>query len=279
MENILSAVKANIQKVLVGEERAASLLNNLDTEAYDVFVEAYPSLTSGSSFDVLDGADVLSVFDHVLDGLQAHGVSGAYIVYDEFSKYLETSIGRATVEDTRLLQDLAEACNRSGAERQLHLLLISHKSLSNYIDADLQTTPEDFNMLLPWAEKYTLVSGIRAARRDSAFKRLQSKIANGFRRMMTGDRATDTGCPLKVLHTDAARRIPFFKGMHRFLPALVTLQEDASFKELPVRHFPRMAGKSKFHLWNRLAGPFADCFAYRWMKKRYINYTIAGSNL
>lgn len=118
-------------------ERATSLLNNLDTEAYDVFVEAYPGLTSGSSFDVLDGTDVLSVFDHVLGGLQAHGVSGVYIVYDEFSKYLETSIGRATVEDTRLLQDLAEACNRSGAERQLHLLLISHKSLSNYIDADL----------------------------------------------------------------------------------------------------------------------------------------------
>ena len=48
---------------------------------------------------------------------------------------------------------------------------------------------------------------------------------------------------------------------------------------MPVRHFPRVAGKSKYNLWNRLAGPFKDCFAYRWMRKRYINYDIEGSNL
>lgn len=112
-------------------------LRALETETYEEFVAAYPSLTSGSTFDVLDGADVLSVYEQVLSGLAERGVSGLYVVYDEFSKYLETSIGRATVEDTRLLQDFAEACNRSGAEKQLHLLLISHKSISNYIDADL----------------------------------------------------------------------------------------------------------------------------------------------
>ena len=112
-------------------------LRALETETYEEFVASYPSLTSGSTFDVLDGADVLSVYEQVLSGLAERGVSGLYVVYDEFSKYLETSIGRATVEDTRLLQDFAEACNRSGAEKQLHLLLISHKSISNYIDADL----------------------------------------------------------------------------------------------------------------------------------------------
>lgn len=144
-----------------------------------------------------------------------------------------------------------------------------------YIDADLQTDPEDFNLLLEYVREYQLVSGIRAQRRDSAFKRLQSKIANGFRRKMTGDTATDTGCPLKVMWTSYARRIPFFNGMHRFLPALMML-EEGRFKEIPVRHYPRVAGVSKFHLWNRLAGPFRDCFAYRWMKKRYIRYEIGG---
>ena len=148
-----------------------------------------------------------------------------------------------------------------------------------YMDADLQTAPEDFNLLLEHIADYTMVTGIRANRKDTPFKRFQSKFANGFRRMMTHDGATDTGCPLKVLHSDAAKRLPLFKGMHRFLPALVLLQDGGCYKQVPVRHFPRTAGKSKFHLWNRLAGPFADCFAYRWMKPRYINYKVGESDL
>lgn len=79
-----------------------------------------------------------------------------------------------------------------------------------YMDADLQTTPEDFNLLLKDIDKYNLVMGIRANRKDSPFKKLQSKIANGFRRMMTNDGVKDTGCPLKVLRTENARKIPFF---------------------------------------------------------------------
>lgn len=149
---------------------------------------------------------------------------------------------------------------------------------TGYIDSDLQTNPEDFNLLLRYAPEYQLVSGIRAKRKDSAFKKLQSKIANGFRRKMTGDTATDTGCPLKVMWTSYAKRLPFFDGMHRFLPALMML-EEGKFKELPVRHYPRIAGVSKYHLWNRLKGPFLDCFAYRWMKKRYIRYTIEQTNV
>ena len=148
-----------------------------------------------------------------------------------------------------------------------------------YMDADLQTAPEDFNLLLPHAADYTLVSGIRARRNDSGSKRIQSKIANGFRRMMTGDTATDTGCPLKVMQTPYAKRIPMFKGMHRFFAALITLQDGGTFFETPVRHFPRTAGQSKFHLWNRLIGPFQDCFAFRWMRSRYINYHIAKDNI
>lgn len=142
-----------------------------------------------------------------------------------------------------------------------------------YIDSDLQTDPEDFNLLLPYRKDYQIVTGIRAKRKDSAFKKLQSKIANGFRRMMTGDKATDTGCPLKIMQTRYAKKIPFFNGMHRFLPALMML-EGGKMKELPVRHYPRTAGVSKYHLWNRLKGPFVDCFGYRWMKKRYIRYRI-----
>lgn len=150
--------------------------------------------------------------------------------------------------------------------------------LVGYIDADLQTDPDDFNLLLGKSDDFELVTGIRADRKDTGFKKLQSKIANGFRRMMTHDGVRDTGCPLKVMHTDYARRIPFFTGMHRFLPALIQLQ-NGRVEQIPVRHYPRVAGESKYHLWNRLAGPFKDCFAYRWMKKRYINYNVTETDI
>lgn len=150
--------------------------------------------------------------------------------------------------------------------------------LVGYIDADLQTTPFDFDLLLPHTDEYELVIGIRANRKDKLGKRLQSKIANGFRRMMTGDTAKDTGCPLKVMRTTVAKRVPLFTGMHRFLPALVALQEGKTM-QIPVRHFPRVAGQSKYHLWNRLVSPFLDCFAYRWMRKRWFNYSVKETNI
>lgn len=150
--------------------------------------------------------------------------------------------------------------------------------LLGYIDSDLQTNPEDFNLLLAQMEGNALATGIRANRKDTIFKKLQSKIANGFRRKMTGDGVRDTGCPLKVIRTEYARKFPMFTGMHRFLPALVMLQQGG-VAQVPVRHYPRVAGVSKYHLWNRLKGPFVDCFAYRWMKKRYINYNIGSTNL
>lgn len=151
--------------------------------------------------------------------------------------------------------------------------------LVGYIDADLQTHPEDFERLLPLAVEHQLATGIRAGRKDSLFKRFQSKFANSFRRMMTHDGATDTGCPLKVMQTPAAKRLPLFKGMHRFLPALILLQEGTTYAETPVPHYPRTAGASKFHLWNRLISPLMDCFAYRWMRKRAINYRVGPTNL
>jgi glycosyltransferase involved in cell wall biosynthesis len=149
--------------------------------------------------------------------------------------------------------------------------------LTGYIDSDLQTTPQDFNVLLEHIEDYDLVTGVRANRKDSFVKNMSSKIANGIRRAFTHDGMDDTGCPLKVIKTDVAKRIPMFKGLHRFLPAMVLLQHGKII-QVPVQHFPRMAGKAKFGLWNRLLGPLIDCFAYLWMKKKYINYEVKKSS-
>jgi len=147
-----------------------------------------------------------------------------------------------------------------------------------YIDADLQTSPEDFNLLIPYLEDFEMVLGIRTAREDSFVKKASSKIANGFRRFMTNDGITDTGCPLKIMKTEYAKRIPLFNGMHRFLPALIQLQ-NGRVKQVPVKHYPRMAGQSKYNLSNRLIAPLFDCFAFRWMKKRTINFQITETNI
>lgn len=142
-----------------------------------------------------------------------------------------------------------------------------------YIDSDLQTAPEDFNLLLQHTDNYELITGVRANRKDSFVKNMSSKIANGIRRAFTHDGMDDTGCPLKVIKTDYAKRIPMFKGLHRFLPAMILLQHGRVL-QVPVQHFPRIAGTAKFGLWNRLLGPLMDCFAYLWMKKKYINYDV-----
>lgn len=148
---------------------------------------------------------------------------------------------------------------------------------TGYMDADLQTTPMDFNNLLQFTDDYDLITGVRLDRRDSVVKNISSLIANKIRRAFTHDGMDDTGCPLKIIRTDIAKRIPMFNGLHRFLPAMVLLQ-NGKIKQVPVRHFSRITGKSNFYLWNRLVGPLMDCFAYLWMKKKYINYKVEESS-
>lgn len=151
----------------------------------------------------------------------------------------------------------------------------AESSLIGYIDSDLQTSPKDFDLLLEYISEYDLVTGVRSNRKDSLVKNMSSKIANTIRRSFTHDGMDDTGCPLKIIKADFAKRIPMFQGLHRFLPAMILLQ-NGKIKQVPIQHFPRIAGEGKFGVWNRLLGPLMDCVAYLWMKRKYINYKIAG---
>lgn len=108
-------------------------LQNYSTEAYEKFEKIYPSLTAGSVFNPFLGFDVVDLYEEAVRGLKSKGYTGIYVIYDEFSKFLEANITEASVSDTKMLQDFAEKCNRSGS-LQMHLMLISHKEISNYID-------------------------------------------------------------------------------------------------------------------------------------------------
>lgn len=194
----------------------------------------------------------------------------------------------STDNSTKMLEDICShnsdffyinLTNNSGLSAALKVGIANTFSpYVGYIDADLQTTPEDFNILAEHIDKYQLSMGVRAARKDSFVKNLSSKIANNFRRAMTGDGVSDTGCPLKIMHTDYAKELPLFKGMHRFIPALIQMQGGAVC-QTPVRHFPRQAGVSKYTLKNRLIAPLVDCFGFRWIRKRYSKTKIETQNI
>lgn len=108
-------------------------LQDYNTEVYEQFEKIYPTLTAGSVFNPFLGFDVVDLYEEAVKGLRSKGYTGIYVIYDEFSKFLEANIKEASVSDTKMLQDFAEKCNRSG-DFQMHLMLISHKEIANYID-------------------------------------------------------------------------------------------------------------------------------------------------
>ncbi|MCI0603761.1 glycosyltransferase family 2 protein [bacterium] len=141
------------------------------------------------------------------------------------------------------------------------------------LDADLQNDPADIPKLLEKIPEYDVVIGIRVRRKDKFLKRISSRIANGIRDFTLKEKWQDTGCTLKAYKRPYIENLKLFHGLHRFLPTLLLMQ-NARILEMPVNHRQRIYGKSKYHLRNRLIGPFRDLLAVRWMKQRHFSYRM-----
>jgi glycosyltransferase involved in cell wall biosynthesis len=139
------------------------------------------------------------------------------------------------------------------------------------MDGDLQFDPADIAKLLPLTRQYDLVCGWRKDRHDSLIRKLSSRIAYKVRDLVTHDGIHDTGCSLKVFRRAVVERMPPFEGMHRFFPALAQMY-GFTVTEVPVSHFPRIHGHSKYGLGNRLFKGLYDLAAVRWMKSRVLRY-------
>lgn len=116
-----------------------------------------------------------------------------------------------------------------------------------------------------------MVNGKRETREDGFKKKLSSFIGNSVRNFITNDDIKDTGCPLKLFKKEVVKSFYLYEGMHRFLPTLAKMN---GFKviEVPVRHYDREFGKSKYGISNRLFKGLKDAFAVRWMKQRKLHY-------
>ena len=144
------------------------------------------------------------------------------------------------------------------------------------LDADGQNDPADIPTLLEMLDAdptLTAVVGYRVRRADSAWRRVQSRIANTVRNWITRDGMRDTACSLKAMRRAALIRVPRFDGMHRFLPALLKAQ-GGRVVEIPVRHRPRRSGRSKYGMWDRAFRGLVDAVGVRWIGRRALRYAI-----
>ena len=141
------------------------------------------------------------------------------------------------------------------------------------MDADLQNDPHDIPRLLAALPGQDAVCGWRVDRHDPWTKRIASRVANAVRDRVTADGVHDTGMHAQGIPARGVQRLHLYRGMHRFLPALLQM-EGMRVTELPVSHRPRRAGVSKYGNWRRLWAGLADLWAVRWMARRRLDYQI-----
>ena len=146
------------------------------------------------------------------------------------------------------------------------------------LDGDLQYDPADISLLLPLIKDYDLVCGRRRERLDTLIRRLSSRLAYLARNIVLRDGIHDSGCSLKIFRRPVIEHIPLFNNMHRFFPALARMH-GFSMTEVPVQHFPRAHGRSKYGIVNRLLAGLYDLLAVRWMQTRCLRYTIVNEQI
>jgi dolichol-phosphate mannosyltransferase len=135
------------------------------------------------------------------------------------------------------------------------------------LDGDLQNDPADLPGMIAALSRVDFVSGMRLRRQDNLLRRISSRIARAARRTALGVDFRDTGCAIRAFRRTALTGVFPFNGLHRFLPVLV---HGGGFRtlEVPVNHRPRIAGVSKYGVWNRLGRGVYDLIAVAWYQRR-----------
>lgn len=150
------------------------------------------------------------------------------------------------------------------------------------LDGDGQNDPADIPNLLKKRQtsnqqNLQMICGYRHKRQDTWLRRLSSRVANAVRGGLLQDQARDTGCGLKLFRRDVFLDLPYFDHMHRFLPALV-LRQGGDVAWVEVNHRPRVRGRSKYGLFDRLWVGIVDMLGVMWLQRRAKRPEISEEN-
>jgi dolichol-phosphate mannosyltransferase len=160
------------------------------------------------------------------------------------------------------------SCGQSSAVRTG--VMHARAPLVATLDGDGQNNPAFVPKLLAVLAdnpRIGLVAGQRIGRKDTGFKKFQSRLANGVRSTVLRDGTRDTGCGLKAFRRDLFLSLPYFDGLHRFLPALVK-REGYEIGYVDVLDRQRGHGVSNYGLWDRLWVGILDLFGVWWLVRR-----------
>lgn len=139
------------------------------------------------------------------------------------------------------------------------------------LDADGQNDPADIPKLIATAKQesgvHFCIIGHRQQRKDTQWKRMQSKVANCIRQWILNDGTSDSGCGLKLLPRSTFLQLPYFDHMHRYIPAL-TKRLGGNIVCVPVNHRARLEGQSNYNAWNRGVAGVIDMLGVRWLMYR-----------
>jgi dolichol-phosphate mannosyltransferase len=162
-----------------------------------------------------------------------------------------------------------QSCGQSAAVRTG--VAAARGALIATIDGDGQNDPAFIPAMLrvleAGAPRVALIAGQRVGRKASGFKKFQSRIANAVRGAVLRDGTRDTGCGLKAFRRDVFLRLPYFDGLHRFLPALVK-REGFAIGYVDVVDRPRGSGVSNYGMWDRLWVGILDLAGVWWLIRR-----------
>jgi glycosyltransferase involved in cell wall biosynthesis len=162
-----------------------------------------------------------------------------------------------------------QSCGQSSAVRSGTML--ARAPLVVTLDGDGQNDPAFIPAMLKALEtgapRVGLIAGQRVGRKASGFKKLQSRIANGVRSFVLRDGTRDAGCGLKAFRRDVFLNLPYFDGLHRFLPALVR-RDGYEIGYVDVVDRPRASGVSNYGLWDRLWVGILDLAGVWWLIRR-----------
>ncbi|MGH6684719.1 MAG: glycosyltransferase family 2 protein [Pseudolabrys sp.] len=162
-----------------------------------------------------------------------------------------------------------QSCGQSAAVRSG--VAAARAPLIVTLDGDGQNDPAFIPALVRAIEagglQIGLVAGQRVGRKASGFKKFQSRIANAVRGAVLRDGTRDTGCGLKAFRRDVFLRLPYFDGLHRFLPALVR-REGYDIDYVDVVDRPRVHGVSNYGMWDRLWVGILDLAGVWWLIRR-----------